>query len=101
MGFALRVGVRRVTPPNPARTVMVCRHCSQLYGQAPVKDACDRHDWLELPLVEDGGVETSIVNPHPDAGWPEIRVTMVYLVHSDDPAVIETERRRLFMEAVA
>lgn len=35
-----------------------------------------------------------------DGGWPEFDVTLTFYVESDDPAVIERERKRVF-ESVA
>jgi hypothetical protein len=83
--------------------VRLCQCCSALWPGTvrSSEDFClGEHRWIVLPLVESLGGETEVVMPHPDGGWPEIRVTTVYMVRSDDPAVVEAERVRLLAGSV-
>lgn len=89
------------TENRQGTTVRLCRVCSTIDGKPPVGDSClGVHEWIDVPLVDDSAGHSHVVMPHPDGGWPEVHITRIYIVHSDDPAVVETERARLLHEAL-
>ncbi len=87
-------------PHQGSGQVEVCQVCSalKLEGYPGVDGGCRTHEWIWVPLAQPLSVDSAVVMPHPDGGWPEVWVTTKHMIHSDDREVVEAERRRLVEE---
>lgn len=81
-------------------SVRICRTCSHIEPvTVPHGDGCTSRDWQVMSLVEPLATDSDIVMPHPDGGWPEVKITHTYMVRSDDPEVVERVRVELVRES--